>query len=211
MLVSQPGLGGSVCACVDKIPSLQYDVPALEAMGGTLNDEIKLGTDEMDLLKFWKTCRPYTSDKFRLTWQNAMYYYVGGYDGSQADWRQSKVLLNKCCECSILLQTSSTIVPEGPSGRRQLAAVQSPAVEMLCVFRTLTAVLKRRTGRSFGGQTLRWHQQVVLNECSASGLGLASHECVSLSVCARACVRVCSVNASPGRVSVSDHMSLACV
>jgi class 3 adenylate cyclase len=73
-----------------------YDVPSLQRFGGQIADEINLGVEQLSLYDYFKRVRPYTSEKFRLTWQMAMHSYLGGADGQQADWKQCKLYLNKC-------------------------------------------------------------------------------------------------------------------
>jgi len=95
----------SLCRLIDRVTVkgsnapmylYTYDVPSLQRFGGTLSDDIQLGLDKLSLYDYWKRVRPYTTEKFRLTWQMAMHSYLGGADGQQADWRQAKVYLNKC-------------------------------------------------------------------------------------------------------------------
>jgi hypothetical protein len=98
----------SLCRLLDRVtvkgsnaPMYLYtfDVPSLKQFGGTLQDDIELGLKKVALYDYWKKVRPYTSEKFRLQWQMAMHAYLGGPDGSQADWEKSKSYFNKCCEC----------------------------------------------------------------------------------------------------------------
>lgn len=97
----------SLCRLLDRVtvkgsnaPMYLYtfDVPSLKQFGGTLADDVELGLKRVPLYDYWKKVRPYTSEKFRLQWQMAMHAYLGGPDGSQADWEKSRGYFNKCCK-----------------------------------------------------------------------------------------------------------------
>lgn len=96
-----------------------YDVPSLMQFGGSLPDNVKLGLKDVSLYDYWKRVRPYTSEKYRLTWQRAMYAYLGGPDGTQADWHLCKTHLQKCL----------TIFPNDGPALAILAYIENNCVE----------------------------------------------------------------------------------
>ena len=81
-----------------------YDVPKLQSFGGSIADDIQLDLKSLTLYDYWKRVRPYTGEKFRLTWQMAMHAYLGGADGTQADWKLAKTYLTKCREKPLLFR-----------------------------------------------------------------------------------------------------------
>jgi len=98
-----------------------FDVPVCVSRGGTLGLDIDISDNQLTAEEFFKMVPPATDQNYRQQFAVAMDFYIGGPDGSQADWNTARVLLEACLETrpqdgptkAILEYMSSTANPDG--------------------------------------------------------------------------------------------------
>jgi len=74
-----------------------FDEPTLVSQGGTVPDDVDFSSIRSNE-SFFSIIRPRTTAEFRMEFEQAISLYLGGIDGSLADWEEAKHRLDRCLE-----------------------------------------------------------------------------------------------------------------
>jgi len=74
-----------------------FDEPTLVSQGGTVPDDVDFSSIRSNQ-SFFSVVRPRTTSEFRKEFEQAISLYLGGIDGSLADWEEAQVRLDRCLE-----------------------------------------------------------------------------------------------------------------
>uniref|UniRef100_A0A7S0VFA6 Guanylate cyclase domain-containing protein n=1 Tax=Hemiselmis tepida TaxID=464990 RepID=A0A7S0VFA6_9CRYP len=77
-----------------------YDVPATTVDGISVVDDHIISSPDTTHQLFFSALQPALSDRFRQQFSAAMELYLGGHDGSQADWKRASQILSQLCNQS---------------------------------------------------------------------------------------------------------------
>ena len=72
-----------------------FDEPQLESRGGTLKGDIDLSSLPSSA-DFFEAVQPSTDKDFRAEFSKAIYLYLGGQDGKEANWMAARQHLCNC-------------------------------------------------------------------------------------------------------------------